>query len=84
MSLDSGKLQTFVEHAFDTDAKPTLCEFIRIPNQSPAFEKDWHKSGHTENAVQLLLKWTLAQKVPDLKVEVIRIGDRTPSELCVG
>ncbi len=39
---------------------PTLVEYIRIPNKSPAFDKDWEAHGHMDKAVDLLVAWANA------------------------
>ncbi len=57
---------------------PALEEYIRIPNQSPAFDSDWQAHGHMGRAVALAREWVIAQRVPDLTVEVMQIDGRTP------
>ena len=59
-------------------AMPTCLKYLKIPNKSPAFDKDWRKTGHIDEAARLLLTWVKARKIKGLKSEVIRIGGRTP------
>lgn len=73
------------ERIWEEEILPKLNEYIRIPNRSPAFEPDWAKKGHMEQAVKLVAGWCESQvkHIPGLKVEVVRLknekGDeRTP------
>lgn len=57
-----------------------LEEFIRIPNKSPAFDKNWKENGHMDRAVALLVQYIEEQKphVKGLSYEVIEHEGRTP------
>ena len=44
-------LTATVERVWDEDILPTLVDYIRIPNKSPAFDADWAAHGHMERAV---------------------------------
>ncbi|NRD62320.1 M20 family metallopeptidase [Corallococcus exiguus] len=73
------------ERIWEQEIVPALERYIRIPNKSPAFDPDWVKSGHMEQAVQLIADWCRAQAthLPGLTVEVVRLKtadgkDRTP------
>lgn len=57
---------------------PTLCEYIRVPNQSPGFDPEWQHNGLLDEAVQLVADWVRRQNVPDLAVEVCRMPGRSP------
>lgn len=52
--------------------------YIRVPSQSPMFDPDWEKNGHTDAVVQLFTAWVAAQAIPGLKLEVLREAGRTP------
>ena len=57
-----------------------LIEYIRIPNKSPAFDKDWAAHGYMDDAVKLMEAWARA-RLPALKgatLEVVRLPNRTP------
>jgi acetylornithine deacetylase/succinyl-diaminopimelate desuccinylase-like protein len=73
------------ERIWEQEILPTLEQYIRIPNKSPAFEADWAAKGHMEAATKLIADWCQAQAshLPGLKVEIIRLKnergvDRTP------
>ena len=55
--LDSAKLGRFVDQVWGDAIVPTLVDYIRIPNKSPAFDPDWAAHGHMENAVAMFERW---------------------------
>jgi acetylornithine deacetylase/succinyl-diaminopimelate desuccinylase-like protein len=68
----------WVEERFRTSIVPTLVDYIRIPNKSPTFDKEWKAHGHMDRAVELLSGWA-KQHLPDgATLEVVRLGERTP------
>ncbi|MBI1364461.1 MAG: M20/M25/M40 family metallo-hydrolase [Alphaproteobacteria bacterium] len=78
--MDEGRLEQFVETMWNEEIIPTLVEYIRIPNKSPAFDPDWAKHGHMKSAVALFESWA-KEKLAAAKgasVEVIESEGRTP------
>ncbi len=43
--MDTAKLTSFMNTIWDNDIVPTLTDYIRIPNKSPAFDPDWVAHG---------------------------------------
>ncbi|PZQ22235.1 MAG: peptidase M20 [Stenotrophomonas acidaminiphila] len=76
--MDTAKVDRYVAEKWDDDIVPQLVEYIRIPNKSPMFDKDWVANGYMEQAVQLMERWAKAQSVPGMQVEVVRLEGRTP------
>jgi acetylornithine deacetylase/succinyl-diaminopimelate desuccinylase-like protein len=76
--MDTNKTKSFVDEAWTGSIVPELCEYIRIPNKSPSFDPDWAKHGHMERAATLLAEWCLRQPIEGMKVEIVRLQDRTP------
>ncbi len=76
--MDTQKIHGFVDKTWDDSILPTLQEYIRIPNKSPIFDRDWQKHGHMEKAVQLAAGWCRAHAAKGMKLEIMRIRDRTP------
>ena len=77
------QLKRFVAETWDASIVPTLSEYIRIPNKSPAYDPDWKAHGHMDRAVDLVASWCRARPLPGLTVEVVRLKDpngrdRTP------
>lgn len=73
-------LRRFVDRAWNDEITPTLVDYIRIPNKSPAFEPDWEKTGHMERAVAMFRDWAGARlrRLPGATMEVLRLPGRTP------
>ena len=78
--MDDQRLKRFVSAQWDNAVVPSLIEYIRIPNKSPAFDKDWVEHGHMDAAVALMEKWARARiaPIPGASLEVVRLPDRTP------
>ena len=77
---DTGPIKAFIDRLWDAEIVPTLVDYIRIPNKSPAFDADWAAHGHMDKAVDLLEAWA-RRKIPALKgatLEVVRLEGRTP------
>ena len=78
--LDSARLEKFVGTIWDDAVVPSLVDYIKIPNQSPAYDVDWAKHGYMEDAVRLMERWART-KIETLKgatLEVVRLPGRTP------
>jgi acetylornithine deacetylase/succinyl-diaminopimelate desuccinylase-like protein len=78
--MDQAKLKQFVDGCWNEEIVPTLVEYIRIPNKSPAFDPDWAAHGHMDKAVALFETWA-RKKIAGLKgatLEVVRLPNRTP------
>jgi acetylornithine deacetylase/succinyl-diaminopimelate desuccinylase-like protein len=78
--MDQAKLRRFLEPLWNDDIVPKLVEYIRIPNKSPAFDRDWAAHGHMEAAVALLAGWAQEKLagIAGAKLEVVRLPGRTP------
>lgn len=57
---------------------PALSEYIKIPNQSPNYDKEWETNGLIDKAVDLIVKWIKEQNVEGLQLEVITEKGKTP------
>jgi acetylornithine deacetylase/succinyl-diaminopimelate desuccinylase-like protein len=80
MSADAARLKRFLDPFWRDAILPVLIDYIRIPNKSPAFDRDWAAHGHMEAAVALFEGWAKAQLPAFLgaKLEVVRLPGRTP------
>ena len=76
--MDTAQLNRFVNGVWDDTITPTLVDYIKIPNKSPAFEPDWASLGHMDKAVELIEGWCKEQQIEGLIVEVVRLEGRTP------
>ena len=76
--MDNQKTADFVDAIWDDSIIPELCEYVKIPNKSPAFDPDWEQHGHMDTAVVMLEAWAKQQPIKDMQVEIVRIDGRTP------
>ena len=76
--MDTAKTEKFVNEVWDAQIIPELCDYIRIPNKSPAFDPDWENRGYMEKAVQQLEAWCKQQPIDGMTIEIVRIDGRTP------
>ncbi|MGH6829472.1 MAG: M20/M25/M40 family metallo-hydrolase [Rhizomicrobium sp.] len=74
------KTQAFMDAMWEGEILPTLTDYIRIPNKSPAFDPGWVRHGHMEKAVALFHDWALPRlkQLPGATLEVARLEGRTP------
>jgi acetylornithine deacetylase/succinyl-diaminopimelate desuccinylase-like protein len=73
-------MTTFIDALWDNEIVPTLTDYIRIPNKSPAFDPGWAEHGHMDKAVALFERWA-REKIKALEgatLEVVKLKDRTP------
>lgn len=76
--MDRAQIVTHVTQSWRETIVPTLCEYIKIPNQSPAFDPRWREQGHMDAAVALLVEWVEAQHLASARIDVVRLEGRTP------
>ena len=76
--MDTVKVDRYVAEKWDDDIVPQLVEYIRIPNKSPMFDKDWVAHGYMDDEVKLMETWARAQPIPGMQLEVVRLEGRTP------
>lgn len=76
--MNNEQLMRFVGEVWDKSIVPALCEYIRIPNKSAHFDKDWEKHGHMDAAAELMRQWCEAHALPGMKTEIVRLPGRTP------
>jgi acetylornithine deacetylase/succinyl-diaminopimelate desuccinylase-like protein len=73
-------MPTFIEQLWDNDIVPTLTDYIRIPNKSPAFDPQWVEHGYMDKVVAMFEFWAREklERLPGSTLEVVRLKDRTP------
>jgi len=80
---DTDALLSHVSDSWSQRIVPELKSYIEIPAKSPAFDADWAAHGHLDRVLQRAADWVLAQQVPGLTLEIVRLKDahgreRTP------
>ena len=76
--MDHAVATELIESTWDRSITPSLIDYIRIPNKSPAFDPDWKKNGYMDEAVTLISDWCRANAIDDMALEVIQLEGRTP------
>ncbi len=76
--MDHDALRAFVDSHWQERVLPTLADYIRIPNKSPAFDPQWQAHGHMDQAVALFEAWSRENIGDEMTVEVVRLPNRTP------
>ena len=76
--MDARVARDFVTRTWDADVLPTLTEYVKIPAKSPHFDAEWKAHGHLDRAVALIESWCTARRIEGLRVEVVRLPNRTP------
>ena len=76
--MDNAVATELSESTWDRSITPSLIDYIRIPNKSPAFDPDWKKNGYMDEAVTLISDWCRANAIDDMALEVIQLEGRTP------
>ncbi len=72
------KLQTSLELFWDKEIVPTLIDYIKIPNKSPAFDPLWEESGHMNMALNMAKDWINTHKPPGSTIYIKKDEGRTP------
>jgi acetylornithine deacetylase/succinyl-diaminopimelate desuccinylase-like protein len=76
--LDDAKALSQIADQWDRDIVPQLSQYIAVPAKSPLFDPRWAEHGFIDAVVRQAADWLLAQKVPGLTLEVVRLPGRTP------
>lgn len=76
--LDAATLTTTIDRKWDDEIVPRLIDYIRLPCKSPHFDPDWAANGHLDRAVAIAESWCRGQPVKGMRLEVVRLPNRTP------
>ena len=76
--MNTKELQSYLNTFWDAEIIPTLTEYIKIPNKSPAFDPDWESLGHMEDALNLAIDWAEKHRPENSILHVKKLEGRTP------
>jgi len=78
--FDPARLQKFVGACWDDAIVPSITDYIRIPNKSPAYDAQWAEHGYMDDAVKLMEAWARDKiaALPGATLDVVRLPGRTP------
>lgn len=77
-SIDTRSLMQYIQDSWDNSIVPALSDYIRIPNKSVHFDPQWAEHGHMDRAAELMRNWCEQHALPGMKVELLRLENRTP------
>src|SRR5208282_3355745 len=77
-TMNPDTLLSAISAQWDSEIVAQLTDYVRIPAKSPQFDPQWEKNGHIERVIRLAEAWAKKQPVRGLKVEIVRLPDRTP------
>ena len=66
------------EDFWESEALPTLSDYVRIPCLSPEFDSDWQSHGEIGRATAMLADWAAHRAIRGLSVEVVQLPGLTP------
>ena len=76
--MDTAAARRLIDPLWMDSIVPSLVEYIRIPNKSPSFDRDWESHGYMEDAVRLVEGWCRRHAPRGMSLEVVRLPGRTP------
>ena len=57
---------------------PALCDYVRIPNVSSAYDPAWRENGHMMRAASLIHDWCASRRIEGMTVELLTHGRLSP------
>jgi acetylornithine deacetylase/succinyl-diaminopimelate desuccinylase-like protein len=72
------KVEAEVGQFWDSEILPILKEYIKIPNKSPSFDKNWKRNGHMDKVLNLAKSWTEKHLPKNAKIITRESKGRTP------
>ena len=76
--MDKINFESKINNFWDKHIIPTLIEYIKIPNKSPSFDKEWKSNGHMDKVLELAKTWTLKHMPKGGKLIIEETAGRTP------
>src|SRR5271154_2764151 len=78
--IDIARARKSIDQCWGDEIVPTLAEYIKIPNKSPAFDPEWAAHGYMDEAVTLFEGWArrCLAGLPGATLDIVRLPGRTP------
>ena len=77
-TLDLDALTRSIDREWDGPILEALEAYVRIPCESPMFDREWDAHGHIERATQLIAERCAEPPLEGLRIEIRRLAGRTP------
>lgn len=72
------KIESEIDKFWDSEIVPTLKNYIKIPNKSPSFDKDWKENGHMDKVLHLARDWAQKHLPKGAEIIIKESKKRTP------
>lgn len=79
----SSDLDKFLQEKIDSLLIPTITDFIKIENQSRAFDPNWETNGLNDKVCDYAIEYAKKLEIEGLKIEKITEKGRTPVVLAI-
>lgn len=66
------------EEIWRRDIMPALCEYVRVPNVSSAYDPAWRENGHMMRAAGLIRDWCAVRPVEGMSLELLTHPELSP------
>src|SRR4029077_4598549 len=76
--MDASAIRNYVDRLWTAAIVPELIEYIRIPNKSPAFDKEWREHGYMDQVVARFEAWAQQHPLKGMKFEVQQVAKPRP------
>ena len=76
--MDKKSFEKYIEKMFTYNLLPTLMDFIRIPNLSPAYDYNWNTNGLLLKAANLIISYAKSLDIKNANINLIQDKGRTP------
>lgn len=76
--INPDDITNFVNTEFDNVYKPSLEDFIRIPNLSPAFDPNWKTDGLLKQAADHIINFASNSGINGLKTAIFSDSENSP------
>ena len=76
--MDKKSFEKYIEKMFTYNLLPTLIDFIRIPNLSPAYDYNWNTNGLLLKAANLIISYAKSLDIKNANINLIQDKGRTP------
>ena len=76
--MDNKTLENSINNFWDSNIIPILTEYIKIPNKSPSFDRDWKNNGHMDKVLNLATNWTKKHLPSGASITIKESKGKTP------
>jgi len=76
--MDNKALIGWVDKFWENKILPTLFDYIKIPNKSPSFDKNWKENGHMDKVLNMAKDWARKHLPENAELIIKETPGKTP------